>query len=146
MYTTSHACITKAHGRAGMSIDQVAHHPLYRRFQCGSSSSMISTGDRCTFDNMRRTRDAFSSFLAFHLSPQLPFPHPSLTLPLRHTHRTDLCPNMPPKGSKLGPPSAPAVDPDSPAAQQQKEFTQGISEFELPKTTLTKLAKGAVSL
>ncbi|KAK1925461.1 histone-fold-containing protein [Papiliotrema laurentii] len=51
---------------------------------------------------------------------------------------------MPPKGSKLGPPSAPAVDPDSPAAQQQKEFTQGISEFELPKTTLTKLAKGAI--
>ncbi len=52
---------------------------------------------------------------------------------------------MPPKGAKLGPPAAPTIDPDSPAAQQQKEFTQGIGEFELPKTTLTKLAKGAVS-
>ena len=51
---------------------------------------------------------------------------------------------MPPKGAKLGPPPAPIIDPDSPAMQQQKEYTQGISDFELPKTTLTKLAKGAV--
>ena len=52
---------------------------------------------------------------------------------------------MPPKGSKLGPPQAP-TGPLSPAAQQQNANLSGISDYELPKTTLTKLAKGSVSL
>lgn len=33
----------------------------------------------------------------------------------------------------------------SPALQQQLANTEGMSEFELPKTTLAKLAKGSVS-
>lgn len=53
---------------------------------------------------------------------------------------------MPPKGSKIGPPPVPAANPDHPAAQQQQEHLEGISEFELPKTTLMKLAKGSVRL
>lgn len=46
---------------------------------------------------------------------------------------------MPPKAQ---------VDPasldDSPAAVQQRANTASIAEFELPKTTLAKLAKGSV--
>jgi DNA polymerase epsilon subunit 3 len=53
---------------------------------------------------------------------------------------------MPPKGSKIGPPPIPAANPDHPSAQQQQEHLQGISEYELPKTTLMKLAKGSVSI
>jgi len=53
---------------------------------------------------------------------------------------------MPPKGSKIGPPPLPAANPDTPSAQQQQEYTQGLADFELPKTTLMKLAKGSVSL
>jgi len=53
---------------------------------------------------------------------------------------------MPPKGAKLGPPPVPEADPDTPSALQQAEYTQGLSEFELPKTTLAKLAKGSVGI
>jgi DNA polymerase epsilon subunit 3 len=52
---------------------------------------------------------------------------------------------MPPKGAKLAPPPAAAAGPLSPAAQQQKANSAGIADYELPKTSLTKLAKGSVS-
>jgi DNA polymerase epsilon subunit 3 len=39
----------------------------------------------------------------------------------------------------------PAVD-NGPAAVQQRAHTTSMADFELPKTTLTKLAKGSVSL
>ena len=52
---------------------------------------------------------------------------------------------MPPKGSKLGPPPA-LPDPESPAMVQQNANSSGIAEYELPKTSLTKLAKGSVSV
>lgn len=50
---------------------------------------------------------------------------------------------MPPKGVKTLPP---AVDPDvdSPAAQQEQSHLSGMADFELPRTTLIKLAKGSV--
>lgn len=51
---------------------------------------------------------------------------------------------MPPKGAKLAPPPAVAAGPLSPAAQQQKANSAGIADYELPKTSLTKLAKGSV--
>jgi hypothetical protein len=38
------------------------------------------------------------------------------------------------------------VDDNSPAAVQQRAHTTSIADFELPKTTLTKLAKGSVCL
>jgi DNA polymerase epsilon subunit 3 len=47
---------------------------------------------------------------------------------------------MPPKAQA----QAAAVD-DSPVAVQQRANTVSIADFELPKTTLTKLAKGSVS-
>lgn len=37
------------------------------------------------------------------------------------------------------------VSDDSPVAIQQRAYTASIADFELPKTTLTKLAKGSVS-
>ncbi|KAI9638226.1 uncharacterized protein MKK02DRAFT_42616 [Dioszegia hungarica] len=50
---------------------------------------------------------------------------------------------MPPKGVKTLPP---AVDPDvdSPAAQQEQSHLSGMADFELPRTTLIKLAKGSI--
>lgn len=51
---------------------------------------------------------------------------------------------MPPKGVKLLPPPA-TIDVDSPAAQQEQASLAGMAEFELPRTTLIKLAKGSVS-
>ncbi|GFZ45492.1 hypothetical protein JCM24511_03218 [Saitozyma sp. JCM 24511] len=51
---------------------------------------------------------------------------------------------MPPKGAKLAPPPAVAAGPLSPAAQQQKANSAGIADYELPKTSLTKLAKGSI--
>ena len=50
---------------------------------------------------------------------------------------------MPPKGSKLAPP-APSPAPTTPAAVQQQANFAGIADYELPKTSLTKLAKGSV--
>jgi DNA polymerase epsilon subunit 3 len=50
---------------------------------------------------------------------------------------------MPPKGSKLGPPPVP-IGPPSAAEEQQQANSGGIADFELPKTTLAKLAKGSV--
>ncbi|EIW72403.1 hypothetical protein TREMEDRAFT_24290 [Tremella mesenterica DSM 1558] len=50
---------------------------------------------------------------------------------------------MPPKGSKLGPPPT-TTDPSSPALVQQNAHSSSIADFELPKTTLTKLAKGSI--
>ena len=42
----------------------------------------------------------------------------------------------------------PAIVPDttSPAALQEASVLQGIGEYELPRTTLVKLAKGSVRL
>ena len=50
---------------------------------------------------------------------------------------------MPPKGMKVVPPPV-APDVDSPAAQQEAAHTAGMAEYEFPRTTLTKLAKGSV--
>lgn len=47
---------------------------------------------------------------------------------------------MPPKAQT----HSTVVD-DSPAAVQQRANTASIADYELPKTTLTKLAKGSVS-
>ena len=52
---------------------------------------------------------------------------------------------MPPKGVKIAPPAV-APDVDSPAAQQEQTHLAGMAEFELPRTTLTKLAKGSVGV
>jgi hypothetical protein len=54
-------------------------------------------------------------------------------------------PPMPPKGSKVVPAPPPTV-PASASEQQQQANTPGIADFELPKTTLAKLAKGSVWL
>ncbi|WVQ77113.1 hypothetical protein IAR50_006796 [Cryptococcus sp. DSM 104548] len=51
---------------------------------------------------------------------------------------------MPPKGSTLHPPKPPADATPTPASQQMKANSLGIQDFELPKTTLTKLAKGSI--
>ncbi|KAK8866137.1 hypothetical protein IAR55_001288 [Kwoniella newhampshirensis] len=51
---------------------------------------------------------------------------------------------MPPKGATSHPPKPPPDAPLSAAAQQQKANSAGISEYELPKTNLTKLAKGSI--
>ena len=53
---------------------------------------------------------------------------------------------MPPKGSTKA--AAPPVDLSelTAAVIQQKSNTASIADFELPKTSLTKLAKGSVSL
>lgn len=52
---------------------------------------------------------------------------------------------MPPKGSTIHPPKPPADAPPTAASIQMKANSIGIGEYELPKTTLTKLAKGSVS-
>lgn len=52
---------------------------------------------------------------------------------------------MPPKGSTIHPPKPPADAPPTAASIQMKANSVGIGEYELPKTTLTKLAKGSVS-
>lgn len=64
---------------------------------------------------------------------------------------------MPPKGSTkaapapstpdptAGPSSSALAVPDTPSMAQQRLHTAGLADFELPKTTLTKLAKGSVS-
>lgn len=52
---------------------------------------------------------------------------------------------MPPKGSTIHPPKPPADAPPTAASIQMKANSLGIGEYELPKTTLTKLAKGSVS-
>jgi len=54
--------------------------------------------------------------------------------PLQQTNLDD---SMPPKIV------APPID-NGPAAVQQRAHTSSIADFELPKTTLTKLAKGSV--
>lgn len=46
---------------------------------------------------------------------------------------------MPPKAQHI-----PTLVDDSPAAVQQRANTASIAEYELPKTTLAKLAKGSV--
>nr|XP_031858773.1 uncharacterized protein CI109_005869 [Kwoniella shandongensis]KAA5525845.1 hypothetical protein CI109_005869 [Kwoniella shandongensis] len=51
---------------------------------------------------------------------------------------------MPPKGATSHPPKPPSNVPLSAAAQQQRANSAGIAEFELPKTNLTKLAKGSI--
>lgn len=50
---------------------------------------------------------------------------------------------MPPKGVKIAAPVAPP-DTTSLAAQQQAGNLVSIADLELPRTTLTKLAKGSV--
>ncbi|ORY29339.1 hypothetical protein BCR39DRAFT_174537 [Naematelia encephala] len=50
---------------------------------------------------------------------------------------------MPPKGAKLAPPPS-VIDDQSPAAVQQTSVLSSIADFELPKTNLTKLAKGSI--
>lgn len=52
---------------------------------------------------------------------------------------------MPPKGSTIHPPKPPADAPPTAASIQMKANSVGMGEYELPKTTLTKLAKGSVS-
>nr|ODN87518.1 hypothetical protein L203_03295 [Cryptococcus depauperatus CBS 7841]ODN96686.1 hypothetical protein L204_03395 [Cryptococcus depauperatus CBS 7855] len=51
---------------------------------------------------------------------------------------------MPPKGSTLHPARPPPDAPPTAALLQMKDYLAGISDFELPKTTLTKLAKGSI--
>ncbi|KAL0241971.1 hypothetical protein I308_106145 [Cryptococcus tetragattii IND107] len=51
---------------------------------------------------------------------------------------------MPPKGSTIHPPKPPADAPPTAASIQMKANSLGIGEYELPKTTLTKLAKGSI--
>ncbi|OWZ60800.1 hypothetical protein AYX15_06943 [Cryptococcus neoformans] len=51
---------------------------------------------------------------------------------------------MPPKGSTIHPPKPPADAPPTAASIQMKANSVGIGEYELPKTTLTKLAKGSI--
>ncbi|KIR52782.1 hypothetical protein I315_04645 [Cryptococcus gattii Ru294] len=51
---------------------------------------------------------------------------------------------MPPKGSTIHPPKPPADAPPTAASIQMKANSLGIGEYELPKTTLTKLAKGSL--
>ncbi|XAO27128.1 hypothetical protein I312_105970 [Cryptococcus bacillisporus CA1280] len=51
---------------------------------------------------------------------------------------------MPPKGSTIHPPKPPADAPPTAASIQMKANSIGIGEYELPKTTLTKLAKGSI--
>ncbi|KAK4687156.1 DNA polymerase epsilon subunit 3, partial [Tremellales sp. Uapishka_1] len=50
---------------------------------------------------------------------------------------------MPPKGSGAAPKPLPGA-PLSPAAAQQKANSVGIAEYELPKTSVMKLAKGSI--
>jgi DNA polymerase epsilon subunit 3 len=49
------------------------------------------------------------------------------------------------KGAKIMPPPV-VPDTTSPAALQEASVLQGVGEFELPRTTLIKLAKGSVRL
>ncbi|OWZ73310.1 hypothetical protein AYX14_01204 [Cryptococcus neoformans] len=51
---------------------------------------------------------------------------------------------MPPKGSTIHPPKPPADAPPTAASIQMKANSVGMGEYELPKTTLTKLAKGSI--
>jgi len=52
---------------------------------------------------------------------------------------------MPPKGAtKAALAAAPPPENESAAAAQQRANTPGIADFELPRTSLTKLAKGSI--
>lgn len=72
--------------------------------------------------------------------------HPlSAISPLQNNPPPPPAVKMPPKGSTIHPPKPPADAPPTAASIQMKANSVGMGEYELPKTTLTKLAKGSVS-
>ncbi|WOO76696.1 DNA polymerase epsilon subunit 3 [Vanrija pseudolonga] len=54
-----------------------------------------------------------------------------------------MAPKAPQPPARAGAPSAPDAPP-SPAGAQQRQFATTIADLELPKTSLTKLAKGSI--